>query len=320
MTIENLRMRSLIIRDIRKFFAERGVLEVETPILSQARVSDVHLDSFKTEYFGKDLYLNTSPEYHMKRLLASGSGPIFQICKCFRYEETSSKHNPEFTMLEWYRVGFTLQRLLDEVEDLFRLFFAFEKLERYSYEFIFETYLGISPLEASHNQLVELAAHYGLHQADSFERDAILEFLFSIVIEPNLGMENPVAIYNYPASQAALAQLTPEDNRTAQRAEVFFRGMELANGFFELTDFEQQYYRFLIDQNQRRQANKEEVELDKRFLKALKEGLPESSGIALGLDRLILLVLQDSSYFLAKDKRSQPKSISDVMTFNIHNA
>lgn len=307
MTRQQLVARNNIIRKIRDFFEARGVIEVETPILSNAAVTDVHLDSFTTEYLGRNLYLNTSPEYHMKRLLACNSGSIFQICKCFRYEPTSKKHNPEFTMLEWYRTGYKLQRLLDEVEDLFKLFFDIEILERYTYDFTFKKFLGISALDATQEQLATMAANLGLVNAQEMDKDSLLEFLFSSHIEPHLGMQNPVAIYNYPATQAALAQITPEDPRTAQRAEVFYKGMELANGFFELTDVVQQEERFKLDLVERKEEGKDLIKPDLRFLAALNHGMPSSAGIALGLDRFIMLAL------------NAPK-ISQVMTFTVDNA
>ncbi|RIY35210.1 elongation factor P--(R)-beta-lysine ligase [Psittacicella gerlachiana] len=307
MTRNDLKERHKILKKIRDFFDNKGLIEVETPILAQAAVTDVHLDSFTTNYLGKEYFLNTSPEFHMKRLLAGGSGPIYQICKCFRLEPTSRKHNPEFTMLEWYQPNYSLQRLLDEVEELFKVFFDFTVLERYTYEYIFKKYLGVSPLDASHRELVELAKNYGLYHAEKYDKDTILEFLFSTCIEPYLGQENPVAIYNYPASQAALAQITAEDPRTAQRAEVFYRGIELANGFYELTNWEQQKERFQADLYQRASNNQDTIAFDQKFLAALKHGMPQASGIALGLDRFIMLVMQEAS-------------IAEVMTFTIENA
>ncbi|RIY32333.1 hypothetical protein CJP74_04875 [Psittacicella melopsittaci] len=307
MTRHDLKVRHKIIQKIRQFFDNKGLIEVETPILAQAAVTDVHLDSFKTEYMGKEYFLNTSPEFAMKRLLAGGSGPIYQICKCFRYEPTSKKHNPEFTMLEWYQPNYTLQRLLDEVEELFHVFFNFEMLERYTYEFIFKKYLGFSPLTANHKELAEHAKNFGLYHADKYDKDTILEFLFSTCIEPFLGQNNPVAIYNYPASQAALAQITAEDPRTAQRAEVFYKGIELANGFYELTNWEQQKQRFHADLYQRSTNNQEAIAVDKKLLAALKHGMPECSGIALGLDRFIMLAMQEAS-------------IAEVISFTIEQA
>ncbi|RIY32900.1 hypothetical protein CKF54_03885 [Psittacicella hinzii] len=307
MTRNQLKERHQILKKIRQFFDDKGLIEVETPILAQAAVTDVHLDSFSTDYFGKKYFLNTSPEFHMKRLLAGGAGPIYQICKCFRLEPTSRKHNPEFTMLEWYQPNYTLQRLLDEVEELFKVFFDFDLMERYTYDFIFQKYLGVSPLVANHKDLAEQAKKLGLHNAEKFDRDTILEFLFSTCIEPYLGKDAPVAIYNYPASQAALAQITAEDPRTAQRAEVFYKGIELANGFYELTSWEQQKQRFQSDLYQRSTNNQEKIEFDQKFLAALKHGMPQSSGIALGLDRFIMLVMQKNS-------------IAEVMSFTVESA
>lgn len=307
MTRQTLIARAKLLNEVRQFFNHRGVIEVETPIVASAAVTDLHLDSFATSYLGKPFYLNTSPEYHMKRLLAQGSGPIYQICKVFRHEPQSNVHNPEFTMLEWYRPGYGLQRLLDEVEDLLRLFFKFEHLERLTYDYVFKKHFGISALEADHKRLAQLALEFDAVDPHHWERDEIIDFLFSTQIQPFLGLENPVAIYNYPATQAALARISPEDPRTAQRAEVFYKGVELGNGFYELCDVQEQATRFRDDLYKRQAFHKPLPHPDVRFLAALEYGLPESSGIAMGLDRIFMLALN-------------ARSISDVMTFTISNS
>ncbi len=308
--IKNLLARAKITEVIRRFFRERGLLEVSTPILSHYGVSDVHIQSFSTQYiapFKKDpetLFLSTSPEYHMKRLLAAGSGPIFQICKVFRNEEAGKKHNPEFTMLEWYRPFFDMYRLINEVDDLLQEILDCPATEMVSYQFIFEQCVGLDPLSASDEALCKRAQQANYMDAENSDRDTLLEFLFSEVVEPQIGQEHPVAVYHFPASQAALAQLSSEDLRVAERFEFYYKGMELANGFTELTDYKEQKHRFEEDNKMRAALGLPENAIDARFLAALKAGLPNCSGVALGVDRLMMLALG-------------AKSIDEVISFDI---
>ncbi|MDO6763535.1 elongation factor P--(R)-beta-lysine ligase [Agarivorans sp. 1_MG-2023] len=299
-SIETLQARAEIINKIRCFFAARKVMEVETPSMSQACVSDVHLHSFATTLTGPaaphsmSLYLQTSPEFHMKRLLAAGSGCIYQIAKAFRNEEAGRFHNPEFTMLEWYRVGFDHFALMDEMDTLIDLVLACGSAERLTYVEAFEQSLGINPLSASHADFVEVAK--GLSVADLVEqetdRDTILQLLFSLGVEPYIGQQRPCFVYHFPASQAALAKISATDPQVAERFELYFKGVELANGFHELTDAEEQAQRFAKDQQVREQYGLAPAQIDKRFLAALAAGLPECAGVALGIDRLLMLALE----------------------------
>lgn len=312
-TIENLIKRAAIIADIRRFFTERGVLEVETPTMSEFSVTDIHLSTFSTAFLApfanraKQLHLITSPEYHMKRLLAAGSGAIFQLCRVFRNEEAGSRHNPEFTMLEWYRPHFDMYRLINEVDDLLQQILECEPAESYSYQFVFQTYVGLDPLSATRQQLVAKARENGLQCEDEEERDTLLQFLFSEVVEPNIGKERPTAVYHFPATQAALAQISPEDHRVAERFEFYYQGLELANGFHELDDAKEQLHRFESDNLNREKMGLPPQELDRRFLQALKAGIPNCSGVALGVDRLIMIALN-------------AKRIEEVMAFGIERA
>lgn len=296
-TIENLLKRAAIIAEIRRFFTERGVLEVETPIMSEFSVTDIHLSTFSTEFLApfesrvKTLHLITSPEYHMKRLLAAGSGAIFQLGKVFRNEEAGSRHNPEFTMLEWYRPHFDMYRLINEVDDLLQQILDCEPAESYSYQFVFQTYVGLDPLSAPRSQLVAKAREQGFQCDEEESRDTLLQFLFSEVVEPNIGKERPTAVYHFPATQAALAQISPEDHRVAERFEFYYKGLELANGFHELADAKEQLRRFEQDNLLREQMGLPPQQLDTRFLAALKAGIPNCSGVALGVDRLIMIAL-----------------------------
>ncbi|URL07301.1 elongation factor P--(R)-beta-lysine ligase [Avibacterium sp. 21-595] len=312
-SIQNLLARAKIMAEIRRFFTDRGLLEVETPILSEFGVTDVHLATFSTEFTSpfkhqsKTLWLSTSPEYPMKRLLAAGSGAIFQLCKVFRNEEAGTKHNPEFTMLEWYRPHFDMYRLINEVDDLLQQILDCAPAESMTYQFAFQEYVGLDPLSASREELIAKAKEYHLEQAENEERDTLLQFLFSTVVEPNIGQERPVAIYHFPATQAALAQISSEDHRVAERFEFYYKGIELANGFNELTDANEQRHRFEQDNRQREQLGLPIRQLDERFLAALQAGVPNCAGVALGVDRLIMIALG-------------AKNISEVVAFSIENA
>ncbi len=296
-SIENLLKRAKILQEIRQFFADRGVLEVETPVLSEFSVTDVHLSTFNTQFLApftseaKTLHLMTSPEYHMKRLLAAGSSAIYQLCKVFRNEEAGKRHNPEFTMLEWYRPNFDMHRLINEVDDLLQQILDCEPAESFSYQFIFQTYVGLDPLSATKAQLVEKARKHGLQCEDDENRDTLLQFLFSEVVEPQIGLGRPIAVYHFPSTQAALAQVSTEDHRVAERFEFYYQGLELANGFHELSDAKEQIRRFNADNIQREKMGLPAQRLDTRFLAALNAGVPNCSGVALGVDRLIMLAL-----------------------------
>lgn len=278
---------------IRAFFRHAGVLEVETPVLWPTVGTDPHLDCFSVDGGACTLYLQSSPELAMKRLLAAGSGSIFQICKAFRRGEIGRLHNPEFTLLEWYRVGFDLSQLMDEVacllEELLtpyiqgRLYFTYEE--------IFQRYLGISwqaPLPHFKRQakalgLIEAAVVCGQ------DRGLWLDFLFSHAIQPQLPKQTLVFVYDFPAAMAAMARLKPEDPCVAERFEVFVDSVELANGYRELTDPVEQRARFEADLAQRRRAGMPLPPVDEAFLAALEAGLPDCAGVALGVDRVLML-------------------------------
>lgn len=314
-SIETLRRRSEVISTIRQFFAERNVMEVETPCLSHHTVTDQHLVSFATELVGpgfakgKAMYLQTSPEYAMKRLLAANSGCIFQLSKAFRNEEVGRFHNPEFTMLEWYRVGFDHFALMDEIDALMQLILGSGKAKRMSYQQAFLTYLDCDPLEVSDSELEALMLTCGF--ADIVEidkdRDTWLQLLFSTQIEPEIGLDEPCFIYHYPASQAALAKISQQDARVAERFELYYRGIELANGFHELTDANEQLQRFKGDNVKRERLGLVQNNIDPHFLAALNAGLPNCAGVALGIDRLLMLALEK-------------QSLAEVISFDLERA
>ncbi|RDE88011.1 elongation factor P--(R)-beta-lysine ligase [Aggregatibacter kilianii] len=312
-SVKNLLTRAKLLAEIRRFFTDRGLLEVETPVLSEFGVTDVHLATFSTEFispFGeqsKTLWLSTSPEYHMKRLLAAGSGPIFQIGKVFRNEEAGNRHNPEFTMLEWYRPHFDMYRLINEVDDLLQQILECPPAESMSYQFAFQQYVGLDPLSADLSELAEKAKKHQLIGAENENRDTLLQFLFSTVVEPQIGQEAPVVVYHFPASQAALAQISSEDLRVAERFEFYYKGLEMANGFHELSDAREQLRRFQQDNLQREKMGLPVRAIDTRLLAALQAGIPNCSGVALGVDRLLMIAMGT-------------ESIKDVISFAIDNA
>lgn len=298
-TIAQLKQRANTVQAIRQFFASRNVLEVDTPAMSHATVTDIHLHTFQTEFVGpgyadgRKLYFMTSPEFHMKRLLAAGSGCIYQICKSFRNEESGRYHNPEFTMLEWYRVGFNHHQLMDEMDELLQLILECGQAERLTYQQAFLNVLGVCPLEASMSELKTAAASLGLSDIAEPEenRDTLLQLLFSIGVEAKIGQDVPAFVYDFPASQAALAKINTPDPRVADRFEVYYKGIELANGFHELDNPKEQLKRFEEDNAKRVKMGLPTQPIDRHLIAALESGLPECAGVALGVDRLIMLSL-----------------------------
>ncbi|EOV9523973.1 elongation factor P--(R)-beta-lysine ligase [Vibrio parahaemolyticus] len=298
-SIEQLRQRATLIAAIRQFFAERQVMEVDTPAMSHATVTDIHLHTFQTEFVGpgyadgSKLFFMTSPEFHMKRLLAAGSGCIYQINKAFRNEENGRYHNPEFTMLEWYRVGFDHHKLMDEMDDLLQLVLKCGAAQRMTYQQAFIDVLGECPLEGSMSELKVAASKLGLSDIAEPEedRDTLLQLLFSVGVENKIGQDVPAFVYDFPASQAALAKINPQDHRVADRFEVYFKGIELANGFHELDNPKEQLARFEQDNAKRIEMGLKPQPIDYHLISALEAGLPDCAGVALGIDRLIMLAL-----------------------------
>ena len=326
-SLDAIKARAEMYISLRAFFYERHILEVETPLLSQSTATDPFLDSIPASVKvahgvdSRSYYLHTSPEFPMKRLLASGSGPIYQLCKTFRNAEVGERHNPEFTMLEWYRPGFDMSQLMHEVEELVaRLLNKPSKSpKKISYRDVFLTYLNVDPFLISDSDLEALALEktgYSEVSQNGFgiNRDNYLNVLLSICIEPFLGKDedgqvNSVFLYGYPPSQASLAKLRCDEygQQVAERFELYINGLEIANGYFELTDSKEQRRRFQIDNRQREELGLSNIPLDENLLRALEEGIPNCSGVALGIDRLLMIKLETSS-------------IEDVISFPITRA
>ena len=295
-TLATLRLRARRLEAARGFFAARGVLEVDTPLLVRCAVTDVHIHAAAVQLAGvpQPLHLHTSPEYAMKRLLAAGCGDIYQICHVMRGEERGRLHNAEFTLIEWYRLGASIDALMDEVEALVRLLAApaaAAPAARVSYQQAFERVLGLNPLAASESALRAAAARAGLDAGAvaSGERDDLLDLLMGVAVGPQLGRGAMCFVHRYPASQAALARLDPEDARVALRFELYLEGVELANGFVELGDAAEQRARFEAERRARATRGLAAPPLDERLLAALAHGLPACAGVALGFDRLLML-------------------------------
>ncbi|MCH8502529.1 MAG: elongation factor P--(R)-beta-lysine ligase [Aliidiomarina sp.] len=303
-TLQAIKERADLQASIRAFFRRRGVLEVETPILARAGVTDLHVHNLSTRLSGPGmpepttLFLQTSPEYAMKRLLAAGSGPIFQLCKVFRDDEISRRHNPEFTMLEWYRPGYDDYQLMQELDELMQELLSTEPAEQITYQHAFLDIVGIDPFASNaQGKLLDYLSANGydgvVTAADSL--DTVLQLVMSVIIEPRIGQERPCYVTHFPASQAALAKLDPADTRMSRRFELFFRGLELANGFWELTDAALQAERFHADNQQRLANGLQPQPIDEQLLAALAAGMPECAGVAVGVDRLLMLKLGAAS-------------------------
>lgn len=287
-----LRARAAMLARIRAYFDAAGVLEVETPTLSRAAVTDVHLASVPAEVAGLGrMYLHTSPEYAMKRLLAAGLGDCYQVCRVYRDGEAGRWHNPEFTMVEWYRVGLDAGALMDDVEALVRAALGPHRdlapFERVSYREALRRHGGVDPAVARPGDVAAVLARHGI-EAPPAERDELLDLLVSAVVGPALGRGRGTFVCDYPASQAALARLKPSDPTVAERFELFLDGVELANGFHELADAREQRARFAADLAERARRGLPAPPLDERFLSALAAGIPDCSGVALGFDRLVM--------------------------------
>jgi lysyl-tRNA synthetase class 2 len=314
-SLEAIRLRAEVLAKIRSFFAERDYLEVETPALAAAPATDLHLQAMSCRYRGPgaddgcELFLQTSPEFAMKRLLAAGSGPIYQIGKAFRNGEAGNRHNPEFTILEWYRPGWDHHALMDEIDELLGSILGAEAAERLTFAEAFDRHAVTDVFQASAAELGSRARDLISGDAPDLgdDRNGWLDLLISQALEPHLGHGRPSFIHDWPADRAALARVRPGDPPLAERFEVYVEGIELANGYHELIDPAEQRRRFETDLEARRRARLPEPPIDERFLGALEHGLPDCAGVALGVDRLVMLA-------------AGTRNIADVLAFPIDRA
>ena len=287
-SISRLKARAGLLQDIRTYFSGRNVLEVETPLISMAGNTDPEIQSIRTDTGG---YLRTSPEFPLKRLLAAGSGDIFELGRVFRAGESGRYHNPEFTMLEWYRTGFSYHQLMDEVADLVRFCgrgkFDQWPEQRLSYRQLFLRHLDLDPFTADSRELSAAAIKHGITDIELGRRQW-LDLLISLVIQPALPEKNLTLIYDFPAEQAALARIRPEIPPLAERFELYLGRSELANGYQELTDASEQRQRFDTENAQRKKRGEPIYEVDQHLIAALEHGIPECAGVALGVDRLLM--------------------------------
>jgi len=296
--LEALRLRARLYRLFRDFFDARGVLEVETPVLSAAANSDPNIRSFSLDYSGpavggaRTRFLRTSPEFPLKRLLAAGIGDCYELGRVFRDGEAGGRHNPEFSMLEWYRIGFDHHRLMIEVGELLRACFAQVgrdlSVRTISYRELFIETFALDPFTAGIDALAAPLSRFSI-DPQGLEREDWYDLLLTHVIEPAMPKDQILLLHGFPASQCALSRLEGEGVDTqACRFEAYVGGIELANGYFELTDADEQRQRFELDQARRQARGDPAQPLDEHLLSALGSGLPECAGVALGVDRLLM--------------------------------
>lgn len=295
--LQLLTERAGLLSQVRQFFQQKAVLEVDTPLLDAYSVTDPYMSALRVVN-GQDKplgYLQTSPEYAMKRLLAEGSGDIYQLSKMFRADESGRYHSPEFMMLEWYRVGFSLADLIQEVCQFITETIGERQQQHYTYRQAFIRWTGLDPLTASDKAIKDLAESSLGDIPPNLLRDNYLSLVFSEIVEPQFEAQAITIISHYPESQASLAKLIEVDGfKLGERFEVYADGLELANGFHELTDAKAQLKRFEQDNLTRQQLGIAEVDIDHRLIEALEKGLPDCSGVALGFDRLLMIKLQQS--------------------------
>ena len=293
-----LQQRAFLLSEIRRFFAQRDVMEVQTPVISSAANSDRHIEVFSTTAIHPErdkAFLRTSPEFFHKRLLASGSGDIYEIAPVFRREENTSLHNPEFTLLEWYRLDFDMEQLMAEVQALFHMLAGHFNLvvkdtRSISYQDLFVQHADFDPFHISDEELQAYCNTHG-YQGALLSRSEALDFIFGVIIQPKLAEVDGLMVYHFPVEQAALAQVNPDLPKSCLRFEFLFRGIELANGYQELQDAELQRQRFEDDLSWRNSHLKDTLPLDSHLLSALESGLPACSGVAVGIDRLLMCLV-----------------------------
>jgi len=308
-THHHLKLRAELYTKIRAFFNQRNILEVETPLLCKHTVTDPHIESFFVPIDSHtNYYLQTSPEYAMKRLLCVGSGAIYQITKSFRIGESGRQHNPEFTMLEWYRPGFNHHDLMDEIDLFLQTILQTPPAEKISYRDLFLQHLNIDPFQIALNDLKKLIAEKNISvDTTDIDHDTALQILLSHFIEPTMGIKKPLFLYDFPVSQAALSKIRNDAQPVAERFELYMNGAEIANGFHELTDATEQKTRFEKNQLARKANNQSIPAIDHYFIDALESGLSNCAGVAIGIDRLLM-------------QYAKTNNIQDVISFPFERA
>lgn len=307
-SLELIKQRALLLTRARDFFHNNNVLEVETPLLAAHTVTEPNIESIRVALPDNDKYLQTSPEYAMKRLLAAGVPDCYQICKAFRLHENGTQHNSEFTLLEWYRLDYDLQQIIQDTLNLLRHMSDLLPLHTIiSYQQALHDALGISLADLSRACLIEHAQAHGMVSSDQLSDAQLCDFVFTKCVTAHFSAEGLTVVYGYPASQAALAQLNTDAPATADRFEVFLQNLELANGYVELTDPVAQLARLQKEQAQRAAMGLPEVQIDQRLQAALAAGLPPCAGVALGLDRVLMAV-------------NENLDIGQVVSFDWHHA
>jgi elongation factor P--(R)-beta-lysine ligase len=298
-----LQPRAQMAAKVRQFFAQRSVMEVDTPLLSHAAPISPHIEILRVEFANGDRgYLHSSPEYAMKRLLAEGSGDIYQLSHVFRDGELGDRHNIEFTMIEWYRIGWDYHKLIEETVDLICLFAPKVDITFYTYQEAFQHFASIDYQTATIKEFQAIAAKNNLSFDPTWNKTTMLDFFMGFIIEPKL--QGITVITEYPASMAALAKTTHKNGiEIAERFEIYYNTMELANGFHELTNPTKQKNRFVKDNLERKERGAPPLPIDENFLKALEKGLPDCCGVAVGFDRLLML-------------KQNKQSIKDILPFS----
>ncbi len=302
-----LKDRAECLAKARAFFAARSIVEVDTPILSHSAPVDEHIDVLRVLLPKEEMgYLHTSPEYAMKRLISEGIGDIYQLSHVFREGEIGARHNPEFTMAEWYRIGMEYEPFIEETLDFLRCFLGELPSAKISYRDSLIQYAGIDYLHATHSDLLDCAKKHAIalsEEACEWDDEILLHLILCFVVEPNFGQEELTVLLDYPSTEAALARTKQKgDEVVAERFEVYYRGIELCNGYHELTDPVEQRRRFVEANQYRAAAGKNQLPIDERFLAAMQKGIPDCCGVAVGFDRLMML-------------RHQAKDLSEVLPF-----
>ena len=305
---KTLQDRGKMFKKIRSFFYKKNVLEVDTPSISKFPSIDAHIDIMETIVLNEEKgYLQTSPEYAMKRLLSKKIGDIYQMSHVFRKGELGNLHNPEFMLVEWYRKNISYENFIKEVIEFIFLFLKKLPYKKATYKETFFKYTKLDYTKTKKEKLYNLLKENTDIDISNYDKDTILRLIFSYIIEPNLGKDHLFILDQYPASQAALSKIVKINGElVAKRFEIYYKGIELANGFLELKDHKEQRKRFIQANKERKLLNKKTLPLDEEFLKALKIGIGDYIGVAVGFDRLMML-------------KHNKNAIADILPFSWNN-